>query len=89
MADCFRDLVRAKFEDHVANTFPDLWARLTPHGQAQLVDELAQAGDKDQLNRVVMAWYRTLWVRSDPDYEANMSRDLSDEKPMSAAEFLA
>jgi Family of unknown function (DUF6247) len=56
-----------------------VFERLTPAGQRKFIKELmesleASVGDDDlrPLQRVLLAWYRTLILRSDPQYRKNL-----------------
>lgn len=70
-------LIRAML-NVAGDTFPDLWAALTPVGRRSFVTELVEAAMSDgaaaradRVGRVVGAWYQTMVLRSDPDYEEN------------------
>jgi len=73
-------LIRATL--NVAGDFyPELWEALTPVGHRNFVTQLVEAamldneaGDGDRVARVVAAWYRTMILRMDPDYEQNLER---------------
>ena len=56
--------------------FPELWSALTEYGRRDFVTELVEAAMSDnpygKARRVVKAWYQTLIVLSDPDYEENV-----------------
>jgi uncharacterized protein DUF6247 len=59
--------------------FSEFFPHLTEADWAQFIRELAQAfvASKEKnnlrpLQEVIHAWYRTLVVRDDPDYEANV-----------------
>jgi hypothetical protein len=58
----------------------ELFASLTPSGQAQFISEFVQAlyearrtDNLRPLQDVVEAWYRTLVARRSPDYEAGIA----------------
>lgn len=61
------------------DTFPELWAALTEVGHRNFVTELVEAAmldheasdGGDRVGRVVRAWYQTMILMSDPDYEKN------------------
>jgi hypothetical protein len=63
--------------DVAKRAFPELWAALTPAGRRSFVTELVEAAmsdhstDGDRVASVVRAWYQTMILMSDPDYEKN------------------
>ena len=78
------DHLREHASREIAKAFPDLWAHLFPETQQRFVTELLAADGlgQDAARKVVEAWYRTLWLRQDPAFEAHMAEDLSGETPI-------
>ena len=67
-----------------AEFFPDLWSHLTDDGQRRFVDELLHTAS---VRDVVDAWYRTLLIRTSPDYEAHMEEDLGGQPKLTAKQI--
>ena len=83
--------LRARADEMVAKSFPDLWAHLTIEGQRMLVDELLEAdAHPNSLQAVVEAWYRTLSLRQDPDREKHTQEAgrVRTERPVTSSEEL-
>ena len=91
-APTFVDHLRKRAEKEAARVWPDLWSSLTAVGQQQFIDELlaVRIADMKGLQRVVESWYRTLELRQDESYLANMARaeEVGLEPPITSSEEL-